>query len=87
MPGGQEQGAHYDFTGRIGIMIYPSLNSLMKRVDSKYTLVVEVAKRARQLVDGEKPLIEGDISKPVSLAVNEVNDGLIFYKRTKEGIK
>lgn len=68
-------------------MIYPSLNSLMKRVDSKYTLVVEVAKRARQLVDGEKPLIEGDISKPVSLAVNEVNDGLIFYKRTKEGIK
>jgi len=59
----------------------------MKRVDSKYTLVVEVAKRARQLVDGEKPLIEGDISKPVTLAINEVNNGLIYYKRTKEGIK
>jgi DNA-directed RNA polymerase omega subunit len=31
-------------------MIYPTLKTLMAKVDSKYTLVVAVAKRARQLV-------------------------------------
>ena len=70
-------------------MIYPTINSLMKRVDSKYTLVVEVAKRARQLVAGEKPLIdeENAAAKPVSTAVKEIDNGLITYKRTKDGIK
>ena len=68
-------------------MIYPPLNSLMEKVDSKYTLVVEVAKRARQLVGGKKPLLEGDQSKPVSIAIAEVYEGLITYKRTREGSK
>ncbi len=68
-------------------MIYPTLNSLMKRVDSRYTLVVEVAKRARQIVSGDKPLVDGDISKPVSLAIREIDEGLVTYKHTKEGFK
>lgn len=68
-------------------MINVPINELMDKVDSKYTLVVEVAKRARQLVGGQKPLIEGDASKPVSIAVEEVRRGLINYKRTKDGIK
>ena len=68
-------------------MIYPTLISLMKRVDSRYTLVVEVAKRARQIVSGDKPLVAGDISKPVSLAIREIDEGLVTYKRTKEGFK
>lgn len=70
-------------------MIYPTLNSLLTKVDSKYTLVVEVAKRARQLVSGEKPLIdEKDVSeKPVSAAVREVDAGLVTYKRTRDSIK
>jgi len=68
-------------------MIYPTLNELSKRVDSRYTLVVEVAKRARQLVDGSKPLVSVKSDKPVTIAVNEVNQGKVHYRRTKEGIK
>jgi DNA-directed RNA polymerase subunit omega len=68
-------------------MIYPSLNDLMKRVDSRYTLVVQVAKRARQLVGGSMPLIPVNSDKPVTIATQEVNAGRILYKRTKEGIK
>jgi len=70
-------------------MIYPTMNSLMTKVDSKYTLVVEVAKRARQLVAGDKSLIEEEnaAAKPVSTAVKEVDSGLITYRRTKDGIK
>ena len=68
-------------------MIYPTLNELMKRTDSRYTLVVQVAKRARKLVAGANPLIEIDSDKPVTVATNEVNSGKILYKRTKECIK
>ena len=39
-------------------MIYPTLKTLMEKVDSKYSLVVAVAKRARQLVSGASPLID-----------------------------
>jgi DNA-directed RNA polymerase subunit omega len=50
-------------------------------------LVVVTSKRARQLVDGDDPLLESDIVKPVSLAIEEVNEGLISYETIKEGIK
>lgn len=30
-------------------MLYPSIDSLMEKLDSKYTLVTVAAKRARQL--------------------------------------
>ncbi|TAH61340.1 MAG: DNA-directed RNA polymerase subunit omega, partial [Gottschalkiaceae bacterium] len=33
-------------------MLYPSINDLLKDVDSRYTLVLLVSKRARQIVDG-----------------------------------
>jgi DNA-directed RNA polymerase subunit omega len=62
-------------------MIYPTLSSLLEKVDSKYTLVVAVAKRARQLVDGQPRLTKVDSNKPVTIAINEINDGKIVYER------
>jgi DNA-directed RNA polymerase subunit omega len=68
----------------------PSLDELMERVDSRYTLVVS-AKRARRLTEAmlhqdpeEKPEMAG---KPVSAALHEVVQGKIKYRRTKQGIK
>lgn len=68
-------------------MSYPSSDGLLDKVDSKYTLVVAIAKRARQLVDGEEPKIETRQKKPVSIAIEEVKAGKISYRKTKEGIK
>ncbi|MGI6669111.1 MAG: DNA-directed RNA polymerase subunit omega [Acetivibrionales bacterium] len=68
-------------------MIYPPLSSLLSKVDSRYTLVVATAKRARQLTDGAKELVECDSDKPVTVALNEVNENKITYIRTKSGIK
>jgi len=69
-------------------MILPTQNSLLEKVDSKYTLVVEVAKRARQLVAGEKPLVgeedDNEAVNPVSTAVKEVDAGLIHYQHEKK---
>jgi len=68
-------------------MIEPSINSLMNRVDSRYTLVVATAKRARQLTDGAQKLTNCSSDKPVTIAVNEINEGKISYIRTKNAIK
>ena len=68
-------------------MIDPSIMDLMKRTDSKYTLVVEAAKRARQITDGSEPYTEVDSEKTVTIATNEIADGKIGFYRTKDGIK
>ena len=64
-------------------MIYPTLASLLEKVDSKYTLVVAVAKRARQLVDGQPKLTNINSNKPVTIAINELYENKITYERIK----
>jgi len=68
-------------------MKQPSLDVLMKYVDSKYTLVVAAAKRARELTEGEPNLVESDSNKPVSVALDEISYNRITFERTKSGIK
>jgi DNA-directed RNA polymerase subunit omega len=53
-------------------MMDPSLDLLMKKVDSKYALVVMAAKRARQLMAGEEQLVSLDSEKPVTIALAEI---------------
>ena len=59
----------------------PSINELSNIGDSRYTLVMLASKRARELVDGAKPLIDIDSSKPVSIAIEEIVEGKITYHR------
>ncbi|MGI6224909.1 MAG: DNA-directed RNA polymerase subunit omega [Peptococcales bacterium] len=68
-------------------MIKPSIDVLVKKVDSKYSLVVAAAKRARNIVEGSQVLVETDSSKPVTRALYEIAAGKITYERTKTGIK
>ena len=66
-----------------------TLDSLLLKVDSRYTLVVVAAKRARRLT--EKKENERDnglnVRKPVSEALKEIAQGRILYRRTRQGIK
>jgi DNA-directed RNA polymerase subunit omega len=68
-------------------MIHPSLDTLVDKVDSKYTLVVLAAKRAREIMNGEESLVDSRSNKPVTVALEEVAQGRIVYERTKSGIK
>ncbi len=52
-------------------MLYPEISKLMEGLDSRYSLVVMTAKRARQLVSNS----ESD--KTVSRAINEIAEGKI----------
>lgn len=66
------------------MLIYPSIDSLMQKVDSKYSLVVIVSKRARELQDLEQASGDAQDKKPVTQALEEVNDGIITYHRDRE---
>jgi len=68
-------------------MIYPSIDRLITRGDSKYTLVITAAKRARQLNEGGLSLIEAASAKDVSVALEELAQGKISYERIKTGVK
>ena len=62
------------------MMSYPSIDSLVKKVDNKYTLVTLAAMRARELNDGAAPLVEGaEGKKTASIALQEIDDGKITY--------
>lgn len=74
-------------TGSSISMIEPSISSLLSKVDSRYTLVVLVAKRARQLVDGAPRLTNVKSDKEVTIAINEINENKITYTRQKDSIK
>lgn len=65
-------------------MLYPTTKELLERVDSRYTLVIMVSKRARQLLEGATPLGETKAQKAVSIAVNEIATGAVTYTRGLE---
>lgn len=70
-------------------MLHPSYTDLMKVVNSeieqgehpvvnsRYSIVIATAKRARQIIDGSDPLIEADYPKPLSLAIDELYKGKV----------
>ncbi|MFT9847926.1 DNA-directed RNA polymerase subunit omega [Aneurinibacillus sp. REN35] len=63
-------------------MIYPSVDELLQQVDSKYTLVSIASKRARQMREQNKYLIEKPIShKFVGTALEEMHAGKIEFER------
>ena len=62
-------------------MLYPSINEIRKNADSRYTLVILAAKRARDIIEGKPQLTEVEIDKPVSIAANEIAEDLITYSR------
>ena len=62
-------------------MLYPSINEIRKKADSRYTLAVLAAKRSRDLIDGKPALVKIDCGRPVSIAANEIAEDLIGYRR------
>jgi DNA-directed RNA polymerase subunit omega len=76
-------------------MMEPKIDDLLAQVDSKYTLVLLAAKRAReinsyynQLGEGRAefipPLVETGLkSKPLSIALEEIAEGKVEAERTE----
>lgn len=62
-------------------MTRPTIAELLDKTDCRYTLVIETAKRARELVGGAQPLFETNETKPIVIAIEEINRGLVTYSR------
>ena len=70
-------------------MLHPSNSDLMKVVNSqvepgeapvvnsRYSIVMATSRRARQLIDGNEALVDSKGKKPLSVAVEELNQGKI----------
>lgn len=70
-------------------MLHPSYSDLMavvnrdveegeaKVVNSRYSIVMATSKRARQLTDGAEPFVKDDGRKPLSIAVEELENSKI----------
>lgn len=56
-------------------MLYPTISSLVEKVGNRYSLVLVVAKRARQLVDEMEEMGVHSDEKPVKLAVLDLDQG------------
>ena len=65
-------------------MLYPSINKIRTKADSRYTLVILAANRARDIIEGMPALTEEDVAKPVSIAANEIAEDLITYREAEE---
>ena len=71
-------------------MLHPSYTDLLevvnqdveegatKIVNSRYSIILATSKRARQIIDGQEPLVDSKAcEKPLSIAIEELNNGKI----------
>ena len=77
-------------------MLHPSYTDLMSVVNSevepgeqpvvnsRYSIVLATAKRARQLIDGREPLVQAKCNKPLSIAVEEVYNSKVKIVNDEE---
>ena len=77
-------------------MLHPSYHDLMSTVNSevekgetpivnsRYSIVLATAKRARQLIDGVEPLTSGGCPKPLSIAIDELAPSKIHILSEEE---
>lgn len=72
-------------------MLRPSYSDLLEvitqdaediTIGSRYVIVIAAAKRARQLVDHQQPMIDHvKVDKPVSIAVHEIYEGKLKIRQ------
>ena len=77
-------------------MLHPSYNDLMivvisdvepgehPVVNSRYSIVLATAKRARQLIAGSQPLVSGNYPQPLSVAIKELSTSAIKIDTEEE---
>ena len=63
------------------MLLYPPIDEIKQKADSRYTLVIMAAKRARDLVAEKPALVEIDNNVPISIAAEEIVEGEITYMR------
>lgn len=66
-------------------MIEPSVVDLLDKIHDRYSLVMLTSKRARQIIEGSEPKISVDSNKPLTIAINEIDEDAFEFEIVKEG--
>lgn len=66
-------------------MINPSVVDLLEKVHDRYSLVILTAKRARQIIEGSTPQVSINSHKPLTIAINEVDQSAVEFQTIEEG--
>ena len=71
------------------MIVKQNLGKLLKDVDSRYTLISVIAKRAREITETGKTYVEPENACTVSTAADELAEGMITYEHgdQKENIE
>lgn len=59
------------------MMVKPTVNELLNKINDRYQLVVVTSKRARQLAEGAEPLSDKKEDSFVTLAADEIAEGKV----------
>jgi len=63
-----------------------TVEDCLKKVESRFELVILAARRAKMIMRGAKPLAESD-NRPIVTALREVAAGKVEFKHPEEGEK
>ncbi|KRM77362.1 DNA-directed RNA polymerase subunit omega [Secundilactobacillus collinoides] len=67
------------------MLLYPSVDDLLERVDSRYSLIMLASKRAHELDAGAKPLLaEYKSPKTIGRALEEIAAGKVMIDPDNE---
>ena len=66
------------------MMIYPAITDLMEKFDSRYSFVIATAKIAREIYQTGVTFTECKSNKPVTIAVNEIAENKVTFKKVVE---
>jgi len=59
------------------MMVKPSVQELLEKVDNRYRLVIVTSKRARQIANGDVCMTKVKEKSTVTLAANEIAEGKV----------
>ena len=67
------------------MILYPSVDQLLERVDSRYSLIMLASKRAHEIDAGATPLLSKyDSDKSVGKAMEEIEAGEVTIDKDSE---
>jgi len=66
------------------MLLHPPIDEIKQKADSRYTLVIMAAKRARDLVAEKPALVEIENNVPISIAAEEIVQDEITYRRPEK---
>lgn len=66
------------------MLVEPSLDELLTKVDNKFELVTLALKRARQINDGNTSIEHYNAAKPVSMALQEIAKGEVYVDESAD---